>query len=234
MAPPRDGREPELPEYSYARRRGGPVLDPALRRIALGAGAVSVLVIVVALLWSGLRPGLGFGGAPPLIAAPGTPLRIAPAQPGGLQVPGANEQIMSGAADQGAPQLAPAGPQADLGALQQDANVGATKPPPPAPTPPAAPPPAPAAPPAALAATGSVEVQLAATGTEAAAHRLWATLAQQQPKLLAGHSPLFIPVTVNGKSVWRLRLPGFADQASAAAFCAGLGAQGVACTVAKF
>ncbi len=230
MAP----RHPELPEYSYARRRGGPVLDPALRRIALGAGAVSVLVIVVALLWSGLRPGLGFGGAPPLIAAPSTPLRVAPTNPGGLQVPGANEQIMSGAPDAGAPQLAPAGPQADMNELQQ-AETTQTPEPPPAPVAPAAaPPPAPAQPPPAPAATGSVEVQLAATTTEAAAHKYWATLAAQKTTLLTGHAPLFIPVTVNGKPVWRLRLPGFADQASAASFCATLKAQKIACTVAGF
>ena len=225
---------PELPEYSYARRRSTPVLDPALRRIALGAGAVSVLVIVVALLWSGLRPGagLGFDGAPPLIAAPTTPLRVAPANPGGLTVPGANEQIMSGAPDAGAPQLAPAAPQANVSELQQAETTHTPKPPPPAPAAPTVAPPPSSPPPATT--TGAVEVQLAATSTEAAAHRYWATLAAQKAGLLAGHSPLFIPATVDGKAVWRLRLPGFNGQAAATAFCASLKAQGVACTVAGF
>ena len=77
-------------------------------------------------------------------------------------------------------------------------------------------------------------MQLAATSTEAAAHRYWTTLAAQKAGLLAGHSPLFIPATVDGKAVWRLRLPGFAGQAAATAFCASLKAQGVACTVAGF
>ena len=232
-------RDPNLPEYSYARRRGRPALDPAMRRIAIGAGVVSAAVIIVALLWSGLKPGLGLGGAVPEIAAPTTPLRVVPANPGGLTVPGANEQIMSGQTSDAAPQLAQPPPPAELGQLQQAANAPpqppaavAAKPPPPAPAPPPAAIPAPATPPTALA--GPARVQLAATSTEAAAHALWVGLQHKIPDLLAGKTPIFIEATVAGKTVWRLRINGFADAPAAQTFCRALLAKGAPCVVAAF
>jgi hypothetical protein len=143
-----------------------------MRRMALGAGGVSVLVILVALVWSGMKPGMVFG-PPPVISAPPGPLRVVPADPGGLTVPGANEQIMSGDVSAAPPQLAPAEPQADMTQLSQAAGG--------------------------------------------------------QPVMQA-----FVPATVNGQSIWRLRIGGFTGIDDANAFCAQVIAKGAVCTVAAF
>ncbi len=213
----------KLPEFSYAARRGRPAVDPALRRIAFGAGGVSVLVIIVALVWSGEKPSMGFG-APPLILAPAAPLRVAPANPGGLTVPGADQQIMSGDDSAQPPQLAPAAPAPDLAQLSQAAGLTAPAPPAPAPVPAA---PAPVT-------TGDVGVQLASASDESAAAQIWAGLAKTMPDVLGSRQPEIIPTVINGNSVWRLRLGGFADAASAQAFCATVTARGASCTVAAF
>ena len=230
-----DPQQDDIPEYSYAqRRRRQPHYDPLMRRIALLAGGVAALVIVVALIWSGIRPGAGFGPAPEIKPPPG-PLRVAPANPGGLAVPGADQEIMSGQSAVTPSSLAPAGPAPDVSAFQ---------PPPPPPPAPAAPNPAapaastPAAPaestPAAPTASGPVEIQLAAVLDPAAAHAVWAKLSRKMPALLAGHAPLYSRARVDGVTFYRLRLGGFADMAAARRFCAAVTAQGEACTVAAF
>ena len=242
--------EPE-DDFVYRTRRDSGAMDPAVRRMALGAGGVSLLVIVVALLWSGVR-GTGFG-PPPVVTAPPGPLRVAPVNPGGLVVPEANVPIMSGVTSIAPPQLAPGAPPPDIAQLDQQAGMGA--PPPPvlqtAPTPDitqldqeagigashsSAPPPAPApatAPPAQPGA-GDFGVQLAATGSEAGAHAVWNALKLKMPDLLGRRDPEIVPAVVGGQTVWRLRLNGFADLDAARAFCAAIHAQGAACTVASF
>jgi hypothetical protein len=114
---------PEEDDFVYQVRRPQPAVDPAVRRIAFLAGGVSVGVILVALLWSGVR-GSGFG-PPPVILPPPGPLRVLPSSPGGLTVPEADQQIMSGNpdADSGPPpELAPAGPGAAISQLNQAAG----------------------------------------------------------------------------------------------------------------
>jgi len=212
----------EYPEFSYKTRRQQPAVDPAMRRIAVLAAGGAVVVIGVAMFWSGVRPRMGFG-PPPEIAAPATPLRVAPADPGGLTVPGANEAIMSGDDSGPAPSLAPAAPAPALAQLQQQSGVPEVT----APVAPAAP---------AVAANaggaGTVEVQLAATVDQATAEKKWSAYLGRVPQLVGNKKPEFLPAVVNGQSIWRLRLGGFADQASAAAFCAELVAAGEACAVA--
>ncbi len=226
MAKPEHDPELDIPEYSYRARRQRPQVDPAMRRIAFAASGVSAVVILVALLWSGVRPRMGFG-PPPEIAAPATPLRVAPADPGGLTVPGANEQIMSGNDDAGPAQLAPAAPVPAIQQLQ--AAAGTTLP-----SNTAAPEPAlPAAVPAA-ADTTATQVQLAATADEAGVHKIWSQLNVKMPGALAGKHPIFMPAVVNGQNIWRLRIGGFAGQQDAQAFCNTVIAQGAACTVAAF
>jgi hypothetical protein len=206
----------EIPEFSYAARRGQPVLDPAMRRMAFLAGGISLVVIVVALAWSGMKPGIGFG-PPPVILAPAGPLRVAPDDPGGLTVPEADEQIMSGDDGGGVAQLAP---QAAAPAIAQlSAAAGLQQ----------AAPFAPAA--AAAAEQGDVQVQLAAAADEAGAMRVWAGLAAKMPAAFGDRQPEILPDVVNGNSVWRLRLGGFADVDAAKAFCAKLVAKGAVCTV---
>jgi len=192
-----------------------------MRRIAIGAGGAAILVIAVAMLWSGVRPRIGFG-PPPEIAAPATPLRVAPADPGGLTVPGANEQIMSGDDAGPAPTLAQAAPAPALAQLQQQSGVPVINP--------LAPPVADSAAPAA----GAAEVQLAATASEADAEKKWSDFLGQMPNLVGSKKPIFVPAVVNGQNIWRLRLGGFTGKADAAAFCAQVVAAGGACTVATF
>ena len=222
---------PEEDEFVYHTRRPGQTMDPAIRKMALGAGGVSALVILVALLWGGVRA-TGFG-PPPVITAPPGPIRVSPSNPGGLTVPEANVPIMSGDDSDAPPQLAPATPAPDIAQLDQAAGVNQ---PPPAPVPAPAPAPTAATPPVAAAAqkSGPAVVQLAATADEPGAQAVWDGLKAKMPDLLLGKTPEIVPAVVNGQSVWRLRLGGFADADDARAFCASLKAKGVACTVAAF
>lgn len=219
-------------------------MDQAVRRIVLGAGGVSVLVILVALLWSGVR-GSGFG-PPPVIEAPPGPLRVLPVSPGGLTVPEADETIMSGNNETTAVQLAPQAPGAEIAQLDQSAGV---TPPAPvvavapvaptvaptalavAPTVPTVAPTVPTVAPTAGQKGGAMDVQLAATGDEPGAEAQWGALQRKMPGLLGGRTPEILPAVVNGQSVWRLRVGGFADAAAAQAFCAGVVAKGGACRV---
>jgi hypothetical protein len=218
-----------MPEFSYRTRRQTAAFDPAMRRIALGAGGIATLVIVVALVWSGMKPGMGFG-PPPVITAPPGPLRVVPANPGGITVPEADEQIMSGDSSNAPAQLAPDGSSPDLAAFQ---------PPPPAPPAPvaAAPAPATAAPaPAAPAAPvdSGILVQLAADVDPQGPKSDWRALNAKMPQLFAGHSPVYSHADVAGVEFWRLRTGGFTDIAAARQFCAAVKAEGAACTVAAF
>jgi hypothetical protein len=110
--------------FTYQTRRRPPV-DPAMRVMALGAAGVSLLVIVVALLYSGVRAS-GFG-PPPTISPPATPLRTTPADPGGLTVPEANVPIMSSATPATAPTLAAPPPAPAITQLDQAAGTPAAK-----------------------------------------------------------------------------------------------------------
>lgn len=110
-------------DFLYRPHRAkGQRLDPAIQRMAIAAGGVSVLVIVIAWAWSGIHP-YTFG-PPPVVNPPDTPLRVVPADPGGLIVPGADIPIMSGEmSDTAAPHLAPAGQAPDIAALDQAAGL---------------------------------------------------------------------------------------------------------------
>ncbi|HQT47656.1 MAG TPA: SPOR domain-containing protein [Acidocella sp.] len=211
---------PEEEDFVYHAHRPEPPMDQAVRRIVLGAGGLSVLVILVALLWSGVR-GTGFG-PPPVIEAPPGPLRVLPVSPGGLTVPEADETIMSGNNEAATVHLAPPAPGAEIAQLDQSAGV----------TPQAAVAPAAAAvAPVAGQKGGAMDVQLAATGDEPGAEAEWGALQRKMPRLFAGRTPEILPAVVNGQSVWRLRLGGFADAAAAQAFCASVTAKGGACRV---
>ena len=88
--------EPEEEGFVYRTRRDSGGWTRRCGAWRWAPVALSLLVIAVALLWSGVR-GTGFG-PPPVITAPPGPLRVAPANPGGLTVPEANVPIMSGVA----------------------------------------------------------------------------------------------------------------------------------------
>lgn len=208
---------PDNEPFVYQARRAAAPMDKAMRRMALAAGVVSVVVIVVALLWSGVRA-TGFG-PPPVITPPPGPLRTAPADPGGLIVPEADEPIMSSnkAAMQqsGQPVLAPEPAMPDVAKLDGTA--------------------APAMQAAAAAVPARpVSVQLFAGDSEAVVQAQWAALQKEVPDLLAGKTPDFKPAIVDGKNIWRLRVGGFADNDTALVFCASLTAKRIACMLAPF
>ncbi len=212
---------------------GGQRLDPAISRMALGAGALSLLIILVALGWSGFHAGIF--GPPPIINPPDTPLRVAPASPGGLVVPGADVPIMSGDTTSSTPpELAPPGTSPDVAQLNQAAGLNPPPPTPAAAQPAALVPPALIPSPAALAQKpgAPAAVQLASTPDEGSAESAWAALQQKFPGLLRGKTPVILPDVVGGQSLWRLRLSGFASAGAAQAFCATLTAQGAACAMA--
>jgi hypothetical protein len=199
-----------------------------MRRIALGAGAMSVVIIGVALAWSGMRPHLGFG-PPPEIMAPATPLRVAPTDPGGLTVPEADVPIMSGASSTAPPQLAAQPPAPDISQLQA---ISGESPPAPAPSPP--PPPASAPPPAHVLLNGPIEALLGTAPNQESSEKLWNQLNAEAPDLMQDRTPEYVPEVVNGQSEIRLSVGGFMNMQSAQSFCAALAEKGAACTAAAF
>jgi hypothetical protein len=77
-------------------------------------------------------------------------------------------------------------------------------------------------------------VQLAALGSEAAAHTEWQLLTKKLPDLLNGHQPTYSHTEHDGHTFWRLRTSGFADVAQARTFCEHVRAKGAGCSVADF
>ncbi len=79
-----------------------------------------------------------------------------------------------------------------------------------------------------------VAVQLGALPSRPAAVAEWRRLVAKIPGAFAGHRPKISSVTHDGRVLWRLRTDGFADIASATAFCGKARAAGAACTIADF
>jgi len=196
----------------------------------------------------------------PVITADSAPVKQPPPAPGGMQVPGADQDVLSGGSSgSGAAngQLAPAEEAPAPDKLAAEVPGAA-----PAPLPPlTVQQPAAAAPPAATAALpqpvlhhakktvhvevtqsalgdakvasihGTQAVQLAALPSEAAAKAEWRKLQHRMPGLLDGHSPRIITVERDGHKLYRLRTDGFADRAAARSFCADVKQQGGNCAV---
>ncbi len=247
---PVESWRPQRREYSE-----GPQI---LRMAVLAGGAAAVL-------------GLGYAGysmlnrgprVVPVIEADSRPIRVRPDNPGGMQVAGAEEQILggddSGKADMMAP--APEVPQPQI----LRAQIQAARQPVPPPVAPALPPAqpvslsaplaplpavisaapeqrpaalakplAPVRPPAPLAA-GGPEVQLAAMDSEAAAMAEWQRLAKKMPELLGTRHPAVLRTDREGKTFYRLRTSGFSDVAQATTFCTQVKAKGAGCSIASF
>lgn len=233
---------------TYRVPRSG--MDPATKRLALIAAGLGGALFVVVGAWSTIG---GHSDAVPVIAAPSTPLRVKPENPGGMKVAN-NGLILAGkSADSGTDTLAPAPEVPDPQALKSRHAPPAAElaNPPPAPKPAvAAAQPDPAAPagkqeaakaeaakPAATAARPSghgAQVQLAALSTREAAEEEWRRLSRRDASLLGGRSPTITESTVNGRTWWRLRTGGFADEAQAKEFCEKFRTGGAACSVARF
>ncbi len=248
----RDDLEIPPPGYRIGRRPAG--IDPATRRLSMIAATIGGALVVLVGVWS--MVGGGSGGVPVVPPPPG-PMRVKPANPGGMQVTGAADRILgggSGTATSAA--LAPPPETPDLSALQSPpAAAPAAQPSAPAaaplaparsaasslPLPPPAPPPlqlaaaSTAAPPPADAGTGpATQVQLAALSSEQGAMQEWQRLQASLPALFGTRQPLVEKVEVDGHTFWRLRTGGFTNIAEATQFCAAVRAAGGGCTIAAF
>jgi hypothetical protein len=229
------------PTYRVSRRSRG--MDPATRRLALIAGSLGGVLLAVIGAWTviGHR-----SGSVPVVQADSSPIRVKPLNPGGMQIAGASEEILSGGdgADGGKlapPPEAPA-PQA-MRAPPPPPPVVAT----PAPTPipaatPAPPKPVPApvdrraAAPARTTAPAVNHplVQLAALASEGAAKAEWQKLGQRMPDLFGRRQADISKIERDGHTYWRVRTGGFSDLAQATQFCERVRAKGTGCSVADF
>jgi len=235
------------PTYRIPRRRQG--MDPGTRRLVLIAGGLGAALIVVVGGWElvGNR-----STTVPVVQADNRPIRVKPDNPGGMQVAGANEDILSGGTEAAPGKLSPPpeapAPQALRAPLAAPTAVPSTAPVPavtPAPPVTAAAPPKPVVTPKAVealpekrptavpAGNGTL-VQLAAVRSEDAAKSEWDRLSKRFPELLSSHHPAISKTERDGKTLWRVRTGGFADVPQATSFCEKVRAKGSACSVADF
>jgi len=236
------------PTYRIPRRRQG--MDPGTRRLALIAGGLGAALIVVVGGWElvGSR-----STSVPVVQADNRPIRVKPDNPGGMQVAGANEDILSGGTETAAGKLAPPPETPAPQALRAPPAAAVSVPAPmPAPTIASGPMPAVSAvPPKATAMAKPAEpvpekrsaaapagngtlVQLAAVRSEDAAKSEWERLSKRFPELLNSHHPAFSKTERDGRTLWRVRTGGFADVPQATSFCEKVRAKGSACSVADF
>lgn len=236
-----------------SRRRTG--LDPATKKLAL----IALGVAGVAVLGIGIFSASGHrGGEVPVIQADSRPLRVKPENPGGMQVAGSNDEILSGDAASTSSQLAPppetpapnvlrARQQAQAQVQAQAHTQAPSRPASVAPAPveadpapvvavekPPAPTRAAAHAPAPSGSGKGTLVQLAALSSEDAARAAWVRLSKRLPELLDGRHPSVSRTEVGGKVYWRLRTGGFSGTAQATSFCEQARAKGAACAVASF
>ena len=233
--------------YRIPRHRRG--MDPMTKRLALISCGLGGALIVVIGGWSML----GHHSATiPVVQADSGPIRVKPANPGGMQVAGANDDILSGGGNGAVDKLAPAPETPDPQALRA---------PPPLPVVPAPLAVAPAAPaPASVATAKPIQakpipvpdkraavvpdhappagkdafVQLAAVRTADAAKSEWERLSKRMPDLLGQHHPAISKVDRDGQTLWRVRTGGFTDVTQAKDFCDRVRAKGSGCSVADF
>jgi hypothetical protein len=223
-------------------------MDPATKRLGLIAAALGSGLLAVVGAWTVAGH---HGGAVPVIAPPSGPMRVKPADPGGMQL-SANEALLSQApTDSGNDKLAPSPEQPNPQALRPPPKQEVPTPLPssaPAPTPATTPAPTPASTPvratkASVAApaakaevapsSGRVLVQLGALPTEQAAKDQWLLLQHRLPDLLRGREPVLSKAELSGHTWWRIRTGGFVDPAAAKSFCDKIRAKGEGCDVLK-
>jgi hypothetical protein len=235
---------PSRSTYRVPRHRGG--MDTGTRRLAIIAGGLGGALVLLVGGWSVLGHR---STAVPVIEADSSPLRVKPDNPGGLNVAGSNEEIMSGDTDGTVGKLAPASETPAPQNIKPRAITAAPlAQPTPVPTAPTAPTPVatakpPVTVPAHVAATDHPEhatggkgtqVQLAAVASEDVARSEWARLAKRMPDLFGSKQPAVTKTEHDGKTLWRLRTGGFADIAQATAFCEQVRAKGNGCSIAAF
>ena len=219
------------PSYRPQQQQG--LIDPDMRRMAIVAavfGGGLALVVGAFSLTHHAHHGV------PVIEAAVGPVRIKPADPGGMKVAGA-EEISSGAE-----RLAPEPEKPALHALRAKSHPAAHPTEqaeaahPAAPVVAAAPPVehASATAPLPVPEAHGTAVQLAAFETQQAAEQDWGKLSERMPGLLGGRRPEVERAEVAGHVVYRLRTGGFANLTAARDFCIKVQGKGGDCTVAAF
>ncbi|GGI99331.1 hypothetical protein GCM10011320_02590 [Neoroseomonas lacus] len=226
--------------------------------VAFGGGVAAVLVVGGGIYW-----GLSRAGGPrsvPVIEPDPRPFKVRPDDPGGLRVPNQDELIFE--RNRGSnlqPRDARLAPEPEAPSLEA-LRAQVAQPPPraaapeaPAATPqpqlPAAvprtaatvaPAPAPAAEqPAAPttfapAANGRIRVQLGALTSEESARGEWDRLARAHADLLGAFQPQVVRFEREGQTtLYRLRTGGFANTATAQAFCEQAKAKRMPCVVVR-
>jgi cell division septation protein DedD len=184
---------------------------------ALVAVALAVVIIAGAFFWLGRRDS-SVGGPPELIAAPSTPYKIKPPNPGGLDIKGESETAFETSAGEDRDA------QLDLNKLPE---TPIAKPVPAPPKPEAKPADsAKAEEPAAAVSSGSV-VQLGAFANQAQAERAWTALSSRFPAV-GSSSKMIVPFTGG----IRLRAS-TSSPAAARQLCQTLKAAGENCFVAR-
>ena len=213
-----------LPWLEAVENEDGP------RAISARKMLVALLLVLLAgalvagtMFWIG-RQNPAVTGAPELIRAEPGPYKVKPADPGGLDVAGDSETAYSTSAGED-PDSA-----LDVRKLPQD-----MAPPPAEPvvtaTPPKSPPKAvkePAADTAIPAAPAGPTIQLGAYASTVKADTAWKLLSGRFPEVAALKKAV-LTATVGGKSVYRLRASGSAEQTRTA--CSALRAAGESCLV---
>jgi hypothetical protein len=235
-----------------AGHRVKPGMDPDMRRMAIFAGGIGAVLVL--LIGASALTGR-HSGETPVVTADTRPIRVKPENPGGMKIDGAENDVFSAGADTGNAKLAPAAETPDTKAWRSASAAPAAveAPPPAALTPPAAAPqkaaalpvvakppvsaPAPtklpiaAAPPA--TSGHSATVQLAALASEEAAKGEWQALTKRLPDLLGGRQPSYSRTERDGHTFWRVRTSGFTDAAQARGFCEKVRAKGLGCSVTE-
>jgi cell division septation protein DedD len=226
--------------------------------VAFGGGMAAVLVVGGAAYW-----GLSGAGGPrsvPVIEPDPRPFKVRPDDPGGLRVPNQDELIFERnrgsnlqppdarlAPEPEAPSLealraqvaqppprpaAPMVPAQAPVAAPQAAAPQAAAPQAAAPAPAAAEPAAPAS--FAPVANGRIRVQLGALTSDESARGEWDRLARAHADLLGGFRPQVVRFERDGQAtLYRLRTGGFADVATAQAFCEQAKAKRMPCIVIR-
>jgi hypothetical protein len=194
----------------YRPSSGEEGIDAGTRRILylMGAGGLVILAGVAVYALAGHSG----GGAVPVVQADQRPLRMKPADPGGMAV---NPEAKR--ADPNDSHLAPGTEEPNPRALL--AIAAPVKP-------------------AGLSVVSqshprSFTVQLTAAKSEAQAQVVWDALAKRMPDLFSQHRALFQKANEPGPAPWRLRTGGFVDQSQAKAFCDKVKAKGGQCAVVE-
>lgn len=221
-------------------------MDSGTKRLLLAASVLGAVLIGGMAAWT--FTGHKAAGVPTIVADK-EPMRVKPADPGGMAAIGVAEQGLgpNGGTSDVAPAAEQPDPQALLAQQRQTAAPKITQSAEQkiASTTPAAAPLAVTPQPAPVAdshvatqeaarKTSGPMVQLAALDSEAGATAEWQRLSHKLPSLLGDRKPVVERTEQSGRSFWRLRTGGFADVSDATQFCKQLRAKRMGCSLANF